>query len=102
MKNFQEKNITVVSLRDTFISLITAGYIHRAPMPSTDSEDTQVPVLESREDFSQALPEINIQAIMLKFKGDDSVDFNGSSIKQYMYVNIYFHYFDITFIYFRR
>lgn len=48
-------------------------------MPSTDSDDATVPILESSEDFSQALPEINIQAIMLKFKGDDSIDFSGST-----------------------
>lgn len=42
--NLQEKNLTIVSLKDTFISLATATYIQQAPVAEI-KEGSDVPNL---------------------------------------------------------
>ncbi|CAH2055868.1 unnamed protein product, partial [Iphiclides podalirius] len=44
-KDDKEKNITILKLRDIFVSLATAGYIQQAPVADT-KENNEVPSLE--------------------------------------------------------
>ncbi|CAK1589198.1 unnamed protein product [Parnassius mnemosyne] len=44
-KDDKEKNITILKLRDTFVSLATAGYIQQAPVADTKEGSSDVPSL---------------------------------------------------------
>lgn len=73
--------MSVISIRDNIISLITAGYIQRAPVPSVETEDSPVPVLETSEAFAQVLPEIDVRVLTLKINGDESIVIKGNTLK---------------------
>ncbi|XP_053616112.1 DNA-directed RNA polymerase III subunit RPC3 [Plodia interpunctella] len=60
-KNDQEKNITIVKLKDTFISLATAAYIQQSPVEEAREGSNEVPTLVP---VATIVPELDIRSLI--------------------------------------
>ncbi|GBP64016.1 DNA-directed RNA polymerase III subunit RPC3 [Eumeta japonica] len=68
-KDDKDKNINIIMLKDTFISLVTAGYIQQAPIADS-KENTEVPTLVP---VVTIVPEFDSRALLQALAtGDDS------------------------------
>ncbi|XP_047027290.1 DNA-directed RNA polymerase III subunit RPC3 [Helicoverpa zea] len=59
-KDDKEKNITIISLKDMFISLVTAGYIQQAPVAEL-KEGSEIPTLVP---VATIVPELDTRALV--------------------------------------
>jgi hypothetical protein len=75
--------MSVLALKDTLISLITAGYVSRAPTIISGSEDSPVPIFENNVN-KNTLPEIDVRLLMQTIKEDSSNDINDGSVSFYL------------------
>lgn len=71
---FQEKDFTIIKLKDTFISLVTAAYIQQAPIGEL-KEGSEVPTLEP---VATIVPELNTGALMQAASTGDLSEINDS------------------------
>ncbi|XP_060806276.1 DNA-directed RNA polymerase III subunit RPC3 [Amyelois transitella] len=60
-KNDKEKNLTMVQLKDTFISLATAGYIQQSPVEETKEGANEVPTLVP---VATIVPDLDTRALI--------------------------------------
>lgn len=70
----QEKNINIVKLKDTFISLVTAAYIQQAPVAQL-SEGSEVPTLIP---VATIVPELDTRALIQAASTGDISEINDS------------------------
>ncbi|CAH2207895.1 jg6038 [Pararge aegeria aegeria] len=77
-KDDKEKNLNMINLRDTFTSLVTAGYIQQAPVAEL-REGSDIPTLVAAE---TKVPEFDLRDLM------QAMTSNLADVKDSMY---YFH-----------
>ncbi|XP_037303567.1 uncharacterized protein LOC115449680 isoform X2 [Manduca sexta] len=69
-KDDKEKNINIVKLKDTFVSLATAGYIQQAPVAEL-KEGSEVPTLVP---VATIVPDLDVRVLMQVFNSGSLAD----------------------------
>ncbi|XP_045778619.1 DNA-directed RNA polymerase III subunit RPC3 [Maniola jurtina] len=86
-KDDKEKNLNLMNLKDTFISLVTAGYIQQAPLAEL-REGSEVPTLVAAETKA---PELDMRELM------QAVASNLADVKDNVYWKVNYDRFHLDF-----
>lgn len=78
---FQEKNINIVKLKDTFISLVTAGYIQQAPVAEM-KEGSEVPTLVP---VATIVPDLDARVLLQAMNSGNLAEANDSEYADSLY-----------------